>query len=86
MCKVKVPQQDAYKILAVGQKVRYEGKEAVIDGIRVWHDLGTYVGAPHRAVPVFDLQGDGWHVMNIRLDELELWEPAPYLRGAPVRF
>lgn len=82
MCKVQVPQEDSNKILAVGQKVRYEGKEAVIVSIRVWHDLGTLVGPPHRAVPAFDLQGDGWSVMNIKLDELELWKPLPELPRA----
>lgn len=79
MCKVQVPQEESDKILAVGQKMRYEGKEAVITGIRVWHDLGTLIGPPHRAVPVFDLKGDGWSVMNIKLDALELWKPSPEL-------
>ena len=40
MCKVQIPQEESDKILAVGQKMRYEGKEAVITDIRAWHDLG----------------------------------------------
>jgi len=85
MCKIQVSQEDSDKILAVGQKVRYryEDKEAVIVAIRVWHDLGTFVGPPHRAIPVFDLQGDGWGVMNIKLEDLELWKPLPELPQAP---
>jgi len=82
MCKQQVPQEDSHKILAVGQKVFYEGKEAVIVSIRVWHDLGTLIGPPHRAVPVFDLQGEGFSVMNIKLDELKVWEPLPELPRA----
>lgn len=82
MCKVHIPQEDANRILSVGQKVRFEGKEAVIESIRVWHDLGTLLGPPHRAVPVFDLQGEGWGAGNIKLDELELWAAIPELPRA----
>jgi len=75
MCKVKVPQEDADHILAVGHKVTYQGKECVITSIRVWHDMGTLLGRPFRGKPVFDLKGDGWTAMNIPIDELDLWFP-----------
>jgi len=83
MCKTKIPQEDSDHILAVGHKVRYEGRECVIEGIRVWHDMGTLLGPPWRGKPVFDLKGEGWDTMNIPLDDLDLWFPEPPLPEAP---
>ena len=77
MCKIQVPQEDADRILTVGQKVLYEGQEAVITSIRVWHDLGTLLGPPHRAELVFDLHFVGGSVMNISLNSLKLWRAPP---------
>lgn len=75
MCEVKVPQEDIDHILAVGHKVRYQGKKCVITSIRVWHDMGTFLGPPWRGKPVFDLQGEGWAAVNIPIDDLGLWFP-----------
>ena len=77
MGKVTIPQEDSDHILAVGHKVTYQGKECVITDIRVWHDMGTLLGRPFRGKPVFDLKGDGWSVMNIPIDDLDLWFPKP---------
>ena len=83
MCKTQIPQGDSDHILAVGHKVTYQGKEAVITGIRVWHDMGTLLGRPFRGKPVFDLQGDGWSCMNIPIDDLDLWFPPVPMPTAP---
>ena len=77
MCKTKIPQEDSDQILAVGHKVRYQGKECVIESIRVWHNMGTLLGPPWRGKPIFDLKGDGWSTINIPLDDLDLWFPKP---------
>ena len=77
MSKVTIPQEDADHILAVGHKVMYVGQEAVIEGIRVWHDMGTLLGPPWRGKPVFDLKGEGWSTMNIPLEDIDLWFPKP---------
>lgn len=83
MCEIKLDQGDSRRVLAVGHKVLYEGHEATITGIRVWHDLDTMVGPPHRLVPVCDLQGEfGGHWVNIRIDELEMWHPPVVLPTA----
>ena len=83
MCKVKIPQEDSDKVLAVGHKVMYQGKEAVIIGIRVWHDKGTLLGPPQRHRAVFDLQGEGWSTVNTGIDEIDLWHEVPPLPTAP---
>lgn len=83
MCKVKIPQEDSDHILAVGHMVNYQGQEAVITSIRVWHDMGTLLGRPFRGKPVFDLQGDGWSTMNIPIDDLDLWLPEVPMPTAP---
>jgi len=83
MCKTQIPQEDADHILCVGHKVKYQGQECVIEGIRVWHDMGTLLGPPWRGKPVFDVQGDGWGSSNIPLEELDLWFPEPPLPEAP---
>lgn len=77
MSKVTIPQEDADHILAVGHKVMYQGQEAVIENIRVWHDMGTLLGPPWRGKPVFDLKGEGWSTMNIPLEDIDLWFPRP---------
>ena len=77
MCKTTIPQEDSDHILAVGHKVMYQGKECVIESIRVWHDMGTLLGPPWRGKPVFDLQGEGWHTMNIPIDDIDLFLPQP---------
>ena len=82
MSKVTIPQEDADHILAVGHKVMYQGQEAVIENIRVWHDMGTLLGPPWRGKPVFDLKGEGWSTMNIPIDDLDLWFPEPELPQA----
>jgi len=84
MCKTIIPQEDSDHILAVGHKVNYQGKECVIIGIRVWHDMGTFLGRPFRGKPVFDLKGDGWSTMNIQIDELDLWFPPVPMPTATV--
>ena len=83
MCKTNIPQEDSDHILAVGHKVMYQGKECVIESIRVWHDLGTLLGPPWRGVPVFDLKGEGWHTMNIPIDDIDLFLPQPEMPEAP---
>lgn len=83
MCECEIPQEESSVVLAVGQKVRLDGKECVITSIRVWHDLATYLGAPHRALPVFDVKGQGWSQMNVRIDELALWKPEPQIPAVP---
>lgn len=83
MCKTILTQEDADHILAVGHKVTYRGDECVISGIRVWHDLGTLLGPPCRCKPVFDLEGEGWSAMNIKIDDIDLWLPPPEMPTLP---
>ncbi|MBA7623090.1 hypothetical protein ES703_30482 [subsurface metagenome] len=84
MCELEMEQDASRKVLAVGHKVLFEGKEATITSIRVWHDLDTLLGPPQHAIPVFDLQGEGWHIMNVKIDEIGLWEPIQ-MPKAPIR-
>lgn len=82
---LRLEQGNASKVLAVGIKVMlrqypetWRDSVGTIVAIRVWHDMATLLGPPYRAVPVFDLQGEGWNVVNIKIDDLMLWEePAP---------
>lgn len=83
MCQIKIPQEESSIVLAVGHKVRYEGKECVITSIRVWHDLATLLDPPHRVVPIFDVYGEGWSAINLRIDELQMWRPKPQIPAAP---
>ena len=83
MCKTEIPQEDADHILAVGHKVKYQGQECVIEGIRVWHDLGTLLGPPWRGEPVFDLKGEGVNITNVHINEIDLWFPDVPLPEAP---
>ncbi len=75
MCRQKMEQEDACRVLAVGHKVIYMNVEAIINSIRVWHDLGTLLDGPARGQPVFDLQLGSGDVMNVKLDEIRLWHP-----------
>lgn len=77
MCKMQIPQEESFRILAVGHKVMHQGKGAVITSIRVWHDMGVFVGPPYRHKVVFDLQGDGWSAVNTPLWDIGLWNPIP---------
>ena len=78
---LRLEQEGASKVLAVGVKVQlrqcpetWRSSVGIIVAIRVWHDMATLLGPPYRAVPVFDVQGEGWNIMNIKIDELLLWE------------
>jgi len=75
MCKTEIPQEDADHVLAVGHKVKHQGQECVIESIRVWHDLGTFLGPPWRGVPVFDLKGEGVTCTNVQIDDIDLCLP-----------
>jgi len=81
MCEMELPQKDSHKMLAVGHKMRYQGREVVIARIRVVHDLGTLLDPPHRAEPLFDLQGNGFYFAGIRITDpaLKLWWETPTL-------
>ena len=68
---------EARRILSERKGSSFLGKspvygEGVIVAIRVWHDLDTLFEKPHRAVPVFDVQGEGWKLSNLKIDDLEL--------------
>ena len=86
----RLPQEDSAKVLAVGHKVMlretpsaWPSPVGTITAIRVWHDMDTLLGGPYRGVPVFDIQGDGWSVMNVKLDELMLYRVPPPMPAAP---
>ena len=79
---VDVDQDDSVRVLTVGHRVVTAKGMGTITAIRVWHDLATLLGGPARALPVFDVRGEGWKEINSKIDDLKLWtKPPPRPRG-----
>lgn len=73
MCKQTLPQEESSRVFAVGHKVLYQGQEAEILSIRVFHDKGTALPPPYRYMVTFDLKMAHGTVTNARFEDLEIW-------------